>query len=114
MKSSSRVATLLSMDIVPTSILSSPRNREGSTFVAGVGEKGKITIPSQVRQLLNLHPKDKIIIRIEKGRAIIEGKLPSVEETAGIVPTLAPAREQKKIEETVRDKVTQRYRDKSK
>lgn len=95
-------------------MLPSPRNREGSTFVARVGEKGKITIPSQVRQLLNLHPKDNIIIRIEKGRAIIEGKLPSVEETAGIVPTLESPIDRKKIEETVRDEVTQRYRDSSK
>lgn len=106
------LVTLSSMNTASPLPIQNYQHHEGKTYVAGVGEKGKITIPSQVRQHLNIHPKDKIVIRIEQGRAIIEGKLLTVEETAGVVSPLEPQRDWKDIQETVKEDVAQRYHEK--
>ncbi|MHB8574049.1 MAG: AbrB/MazE/SpoVT family DNA-binding domain-containing protein [Dehalococcoidia bacterium] len=35
------------------------------TFVSSVSPKGQITLPIEVRRLLGIHPKDRVIIRLD-------------------------------------------------
>ena len=37
-----------------------------------VGERGQITIPKEIRKKESLMPKDKVIVKIENGKIIVE------------------------------------------
>ena len=37
-----------------------------------VGERGQITIPKNIREMENLKPKDKVIVKIENEQIVVE------------------------------------------
>jgi len=40
-----------------------------------VGERGQITIPKSIREIENLKPKDKVIVKIENKKIVVEKAL---------------------------------------
>jgi len=40
--------------------------------ITTVGERGQITIPKEIRKKESLMPKDKVIVKIENGKIIVE------------------------------------------
>ena len=56
-----------------------------------VTSKGQITIPTEVRRALSLKEKDKVIVRLEGNRAVIE-KIPPLLALKGSVPVSAEKR----------------------
>jgi len=62
-------------------------------------KKGQVTIPKEVRKALSLKEKDKVLIRAEGEKAIIE-KIPSLLEMQGsvVIPKKAKGLSWKEIE----------------
>ncbi|MBI4045033.1 MAG: AbrB/MazE/SpoVT family DNA-binding domain-containing protein [Candidatus Diapherotrites archaeon] len=48
--------------------------------VAVVGERGQITIPKNIRDLENIKPKDRVIVKIENDRIVVEKALGKAEK----------------------------------
>lgn len=86
----------------------------GRTFIVSVNEKGRMTLPAKVRQFLHMTSEPSLleIAVLANGRITIQGRLPTVAETAGAVPPLEPTKEWKEVESIVRDEVAQRFHDK--
>ncbi|MDO8427922.1 MAG: AbrB/MazE/SpoVT family DNA-binding domain-containing protein [Candidatus Diapherotrites archaeon] len=40
--------------------------------IAVIGERGQITIPKDIRELEGLKPKDKVIVKIEDNKIVVE------------------------------------------
>lgn len=81
------------------------------TYIVNVNEKGRMTLPIGVRQLLHL-PAEPSMVQISvqaNGHIAIQGRLPSVMETAGAVSPLAEPKSWKEMEAIVRDDVAQHY-----
>ena len=83
----------------------------GQTFIVNVNEKGRMTLPVKVRQMLNMPPEPGMVQLMVQadGHIAIHGRLPTVAETAGAVPPLAQPKEWKEMEATIRDEVAARY-----
>lgn len=47
--------------------------------IANVGDRGQITIPKNIRELENIKPKDRLIVKIENDRIVIEKALSKAE-----------------------------------
>ena len=98
--------------------LSSQPNRgadlTGRTFIVSVNEKGRMTLPAKIRELLQMMPEPSFVEMavLADGRIAIQGRLPTVAETAGAVAPLEPQKDWKEIEAIVMDDVAERYRDK--
>ncbi|MDO8634371.1 MAG: AbrB/MazE/SpoVT family DNA-binding domain-containing protein, partial [archaeon] len=45
-----------------------------------VGERGQITIPKNIRDLGDIKPKDKVIVKIENDRIVVEKALGKAEK----------------------------------
>ena len=43
--------------------------------IAVVGERGQITIPKTIREIENLKPKDRVIVKIENEKIVVEKAL---------------------------------------
>ncbi len=43
--------------------------------VCTVGERGQVTIPKQIRKLQNIKPKDKVIMKIDGDKILVEKPL---------------------------------------
>lgn len=80
-------------------------------FVVNVNEKGRMTLPAKVRQLLNLPSEPSMVEMVIRsdGTVTIQGRLLTVAETAGAVAPLMPPKDWKEIETIVRDEVAERY-----
>lgn len=88
---------------------------QGQTFVVSVNEKGRMTLPVKIRQMLHM-PSEPGMVQISvqpDGHIAIHGRLPTVAETAGAVPPLSPSKDWKEVEAIIRDEVAERYRDTS-
>lgn len=98
------------MDYAPPNDIKNSKFK-GRTFVVSVNEKGRMTLPANVRQSLRLPPEPSLVeLSVqEDGSIVIQGRLPTVAETAGVVPKLEPAKDWKEIEATVRDDVAECY-----
>lgn len=84
----------------------------GSTFIVSVNEKGRMTLPAKVRQLLHL-PAESSMVEIfvqPDGSIAIQGRLPTVAETAGAVMPLAQSKDWKEMEAIIREEVAEHYR----
>lgn len=83
----------------------------GGTFVVSVNEKGRMTLPAKVRQLLHLTSEPAMIEMslLPDGSIAIHGRLPTVAETAGAVKPLAAPKDWKEVEAIIRDEVAERY-----
>ena len=64
-------------------------DREGE-YIGTVNTQGRVTLPEAVRQVLDIHLQDKVIFRIVDGIVVIVGKLPTLAELAGSIPSLPP------------------------
>ena len=51
-------------------------------YVTVVGERGQITIPKSIRDKEGLKPKDKIIVKIEEERIVLEKQMTKREKHA--------------------------------
>ena len=65
-------------------------SRKVGEYIGTVNTQGRVTIPEEVRSVLNLHPQDKIVFRITEETIEIPGKLPTLEELAGSIRPLQP------------------------
>ena len=90
----------LAGDIVSLIMLNQPLDHIDGTYISTVNPKGRLTLPIQVRKILNIAPDDKILFRVEDGTVSIEGKLPTLEELAGSVTPFQP---EKKLEIVIRE-----------
>ncbi len=68
--------------------------------IASLTSKGQVTIPKEVRDKLGLKPHDKIRFFFENGHARFE-RLPSLEELAGSLPSLASLGLNMTVEEAI-------------
>ena len=64
-----------------------PDRRKVGDYIGTVSTQGRVTIPEEVRRLLDIQPQDKVVFRVTEGTIELSGKLPSLEELAG---SLAP------------------------
>ena len=62
------------------------RRRTGD-YIGTVSTQGRVTIPEEVRRMLDIKPQDKVVFRVTEDTIELSGKLPSLEELAG---SLAP------------------------
>lgn len=97
----------LAGDIVSVTMLNPPQDHIDGTYISTVNPKGRLTLPVQVRKILNISPDDKILFRVEDGTVSIEGKLPTLEELAGSVKPLQP---EKELETVIREAKEAHYR----
>lgn len=90
--------------------------RVSGTFVVHVNEKGRMTLPAKVRQLLHLSTEPSMVEMVVQadGRIAIQGKLPTVAEMAGSVKPLEPSMDWKEMEAIAREEITNRYHEKFK
>lgn len=86
----------------------------GRTFIVSVNEKGRMTLPIKVRQFLQMASEPSLveIAVLADGRITIQGRLPTVAETAGVVSPLESPKDWKEIEAIVRDEISEHYQDK--
>ena len=59
-------------------------------FVGTVGPKGQVTLPAEVRKQLGIEPKDKVVIEVEDGTAIVRRIQSSLLEGYGSIHALIP------------------------
>lgn len=65
--------------------------KEPKEYIGTVTQKGQVTIPVEVRRLLGVKPRDKVVFRITEGRVELGAPLMTLEETFGSVrPRQAP------------------------
>ena len=83
----------------------SPHHADDS-YIATVSNAGRVSIPAEVRNLLNLASKDKIIFRVENGTVRIEPVLMTLKEIAGSVMPLQP---EKDLETQIREAKEEHY-----
>lgn len=76
---------------------SKPDQRKVGDYIGTVSSQGRVTIPEEVRRLLNLHPQDKVVFRVTEDKVELSGKLPTLEELAGSFALLQPERTLKEI-----------------
>ena len=81
-------------------------NQPDDSFIATVSVSGRVSIPAEVRNLLNLVSKDKVIFRVENGTVRIEPVLMSLEEIAGSVTPLQP---EKDLDTQIREAKEEHY-----
>lgn len=86
------------------------------TFVVHVNEKGRMTLPAKVRQLLHLSTEPSMVEMVVQadGRVAIQGKLPTVAEMAGSVEPLDSSKDWKEIEAIAKEEMANRYHEKFK
>jgi antitoxin PrlF len=66
-----------------------------------VTSKGQVTIPKEVRDALGIKPHDRIDFVVEDGYATLR-RLPTLEELAGSLPSLASLGLDISVEEAIR------------
>lgn len=78
-----------------------PASRERKEYISALGAKGGVTLPVEVRQLLNVKPHDKVVFRVQDQKVeVAPATVMSLEEIAGSVPPLASG---KRIDEAIRE-----------
>ena len=75
-----------------------PDRRKIGDYIGTVSTQGRVTIPEEVRRLLDIHPQDKLVFRVTEDTIELSGKLPSLEELAG---SLAPLQQDVTIDEMI-------------
>ena len=106
------IAMVLLMDVVTTSTTAAPRKSNGTYFI-NVNQKGRMTLPVKLRKLLDVNGDSIIVVNVTSGHVAIEGRLPTVAETAGVVTPLDPPKSDKEISEIVQEEVAERYLEQS-
>src|SRR4051812_26466429 len=73
--------TSLQQNIKPTDV-------RAAAFMATIGLKGQLTLPTQVRRKFNLQPKAKVVLRVHANRVEIEPGVMTLEAAMGSVTPL--------------------------
>lgn len=94
------------MSVTPIATSTQP-DREGD-YIGTVNTQGRVTLPEAVRQVLDIHSRDKVIFRIAEGTVVIVGKLPTLAELAGSVTPLQPEQDLAEIFEEAKADAYQR------
>lgn len=76
-------------------------------MLSSVSPKGQVTLPAEIRRTLGIKPKDKVLIRLEKGKVEITLAPSPLEESYQAVPALKSARSWKEIEALVAEESAQ-------
>jgi len=86
-------------------------NFQGRSFVVSVNEKGRMTLPVKIRELLHMPPEPGMVELLveEDGSITIQGRVLTVAETAGAVSPLDPSKDWKEVERAARDEAAERY-----
>mgnify|MGYP001426974870 CR=1 FL=1 len=75
-----------------------PDRRKIGDYIGTVSTQGRVTIPEEVRRLLDIQPQDKVVFRVTEDTIELSGKLPSLEELAG---SLVPLQQNTTIDEMI-------------
>ena len=75
-----------------------PDRRKIGDYIGTVSTQGRVTIPEEVRRLLDIKPQDKVVFRVTEDTIELSGKLPSLEELAG---SLSPLQQNTTIDEMI-------------
>jgi AbrB family looped-hinge helix DNA binding protein len=59
--------------------------KELKEYFGTVTQKGQVTIPAEVRKLLGVKPRDKVVFRIAEGKVELGAPIMTLEETFGSV-----------------------------
>ena len=70
-------------------------------MLSSVSPKGQVTLPAEIRRTLGIKPRDKVVIRLEKGKVEITPASSPLDESYQAIPALKPARSWKEIEALV-------------
>ncbi len=74
--------------------------KEIKTYQTTVGAKGQITLPNELRQLLNVKPGDKIVFQVAQGKIELRAvNNMTLEDTFGGVPPLEKSENFKALRE---------------
>ena len=68
-------------------------SRRVGDYIGSINQQGRVTIPNEVRRALQLNSQDKVVFRITANTVELPGKLPTLEDLAGSVSALEPARD---------------------
>ena len=69
---------------------SSEQTPKVGDYIGTVNAQGRVTLPEEVRKVLQVHCQDKIVFRINNDTVEIVGKLPTLEQLAGSFSLLLP------------------------
>lgn len=69
--------------------------------LSSVSPKGQVTLPAEIRRVLGIKPKDKVVIRLEDGKVEITPAASPLEESYQAIPALKPIRSWREIEALV-------------
>jgi len=79
---------------------------------ANVSDRGRVTLPAEVRRALGLKKGDDVIFVIEDEGAVRVRKRWTLENIAGSVPALDPPRTWEEVKRIVAEEVAERYAEK--
>lgn len=86
--------------------------REGREIVKIVTRKGQVTIPAQLRRLLNIEEGDKVVFALEGSAIKVSRKTSVVRRTAGAIksdlPNLSAEQLREAAEQAIAEEVTAR------
>lgn len=68
------------------------RGTDMKEYISSVSPKGQITIPAEIRELLGIKPKDKVIFEMGEERVKIRPLAARLEASYQAIPALTPAR----------------------
>ncbi len=58
------------------------------TYFIEVNEKGRMTWPAKLRQMLEMSDSTQLVVEVKSGKISVMGRLPTLDELAGSVPPL--------------------------
>lgn len=76
-------------------------------FLSSLSPKGQITIPAEIRRILGVKPKDKVIITIEGEEVRIKAAKSRLEESYQAVPALKQLRTLREMSEIAHEEHAQ-------
>jgi AbrB family looped-hinge helix DNA binding protein len=70
---------------------------------SSVSPKGQVTIPVEIRRLLGVKPKDKVVFRVEQGKVVLQPARSALDELYQSVPALTELRSWDEIKQIARE-----------
>jgi AbrB family looped-hinge helix DNA binding protein len=80
-------------------------------FTSSVSPKGQITLPQEIRRRLGVKPRDRVTIRLDGDEIKVTPLKSIVDEIAGSVPALDPARPWDEVIAIAREDLARNARD---
>lgn len=82
------------------------------TYFIEVNEKGRMTWPAKLRQLLEMSGNMQLVVEVKDGEITVNGRLPTLKELAGSVPPLEPPKSWKETRAAATEEIAERYHQK--